>query len=44
MRAWQAQDAKARFSELLDATLELQSSAEQGTTFHVTFPARYAAR
>lgn len=33
-----------RLCELLDATLELQSTPDQGTTFRVTFPARYAPR
>ena len=31
-----------RLCELLDASLELESSPEQGTTFRVTFPLRYA--
>ncbi|HUR59314.1 MAG TPA: HAMP domain-containing sensor histidine kinase, partial [Opitutaceae bacterium] len=32
-----------RLCELLDASLELSSSAETGTTFRVVFPARYSA-
>ena len=30
-----------RFCELLDASLEIASSAETGTTFRVVFPLRY---
>ena len=30
-----------RLCELLDATLELTSSAQAGTTFRVVFPSRY---
>lgn len=33
-----------RLCELLDASLELESSPEQGTTFRVTFPRGYAQR
>jgi len=31
-----------RLCELLDASIELQSAAGQGTTFRVIFPRRYA--